>query len=283
VNVSAPEPFTRHLLPLCLGLMALLILGAVAAGLWAERNAPTVPIAQRVPPAQAAKSRPPAAAASVALQEVEREEDEPSDLLTDAFEAATGHRKSFDVKKDGDAIAGVWPEAIIQLPFGKALLVGKQNLSRCHYCQGSFDIYYFRQEGGKIVSTGRWPRAVLGWDWGNPPENWRVTTRFTTYPAIVAWGDFMQHGIILRSSTLTEMRPDGAVMSDVIGMGFDDKGFHDDPRRACTVNGKVMNVRKDVGFDVQVTGTVRKIERYRKSGVRFVSISPVDWQEPCRS
>lgn|GEM_PF-6684315 len=279
IRAARPDAFVRW--PLYVGLVALVMLAVAAMGLWKEREAPAVSFA-RPAPARAVAEIP------TARQEIEREylpgeEDEPSGLIDDAFEAATGHRRPFDVRKDGELIAGVWPEAIIQLPFGKALLVGKQNLFRCHYCQGAFDIYYFRQEGGKVVITGRWPRAVLGWDWGDPPENWRVTTQFTTYPAIVASGDFRQHGIILRSSTLTEMRPDGAVMSDVIGMGFDDRGFHEDRRRACTVNGRVMNVRKDVGFDVEVAGTVRKIERYRKSGNRFVSVSPIDWQTPCRS
>jgi hypothetical protein len=274
VNIRAARPDAVARWPLYLGLVALVILAVVATGIWRERNAPAAPFAQPAPPALVAE-------APAGPQEIEREEDEPSGLQADAFEAVTGHRRSFDIKKDGETI-GISPQGILELPFGKVLVTGEQIELGCHYCQGSYGIYYFREEAGKVVITGRWPEAILGADWGDPPE-WRLTSRFTSFPAIVAWGDFMQHGIIIRSSTLTELRPEGPVMSDAIGMGFDDRNFQEDPRRACTVTGRVMNVRKDVGFDVEVTGTVRKIERYRKSGGRFVSISPIDWQEPCRS
>lgn len=277
MNITLPRPSIERW-PLCLGLVALAILGAVAAGLWADRgmprSAPSLPGPSEVTPREA----------DAQLVEVDREHDAGraplTGLLADAFEAATGHRDSFDVEKDGKAVIGIWPEAILQLPFGKALLVGQQDLSGCHYCQGSFDIYYFRQVDGKIVITGESPSAVLGWAGGLPPENWRLTTRFTSYPAILASGDFMQHGIILRSSTLTELRPEGAVMSDVIQTGFDDRGFREDGH-VCTANGRIVNVRKDIGFDVEVTGSLRTVERYRRQGNRFVRLSPIDWQQPC--
>jgi hypothetical protein len=203
----------------------------------------------------------------------------PSKELVAAFEAATGHRRPFNVETDGE-IFGTSPMRIIQLPFSKVLITGEGVEPGCLYCQGAIGICYFREEAGKVVVTGRWPSFILGWHWGQMPENWRLTTRFTAFPAIVAWGEFNNHGIVVRSSTLTELRPEGPVGSGPIGTGFDDRGFQVD-MSGCAVTGRVVNVRRDIGFDVQITGGVSKVERYRKRGKRFVSVSPIDWQDPC--
>jgi hypothetical protein len=278
VNIRADRPDSAARWPLYLGLVALVILGLVAAGLWVERTAPS---------ASSAHPASPAAATRVLVNP----EDIPAKYLpgkaptkavADAIEAVAGDRTAYS-NFEAPGFVSKGHVELIELPFAKVLVTEEYSDEQCHYCTGSLGVYYLKEIGGKLTVTGRWPDAVPGWDWGEPPEKWRVTNRFTSFPAIVAWGDFMNYGIVLRSSTLTELRPEGPVFSDVIDTGFDDSGLQEDPRRVCSVTGTIVNVRKDVGFDVQLTGTARRIERYRKRGNRFVNLSPTDWQEPCRS
>jgi hypothetical protein len=198
--------------------------------------------------------------------------------LADAFEAATGHRTPFSTHSKMDDVRTI-PLRIIQLPFGPVLLTEDTNTDG-HADVGAIGVYYLKEARGKFQVTGRWPRAVEGWDWGAPPD-WRLTHRFTAYPAIYAWGDYMGQGIILKSATLTELRPDGPATSDLIGTGYDDDGHVEEGHRTCVVNGKIANIRRDISFEVLVTGSVSAVERYVKRNGRFVVRKKIQWDLPC--
>lgn len=254
---------------------AAVLIGAVLIGVWTSKktlappqktsasskiptSAPTSHLAVPAPPVRSSAKR-----------------------LADAFEAATGHRTAFTKTEAGDVII-TKPLRIVELPFGPALLTKQEIKDGCHACTGAIGVFYLKEEGGTTSVTGRWPKAVEGWGWGAAPTEWYLTDKFTTYPAVYASGGFMGQGVIEESATITELRPQGPVTSDVVGTGFSDEGaIVDNERPACIVKGMIANVHKDVSFDVIVSGSIHGRDRYIKRSGRFVAASKRDWGVPC--
>jgi hypothetical protein len=200
--------------------------------------------------------------------------------LADAFEAATGHRTSYDATENRDVVT-TRPLKIVELPFGPALLTEQDSEIACHACVGAIGVYYLREKDGHFEVTGRWPRAVEGWGWGHPPTDWTLTDRFTAYPAIHASGGYLAQGIMMEGTTITELRPSGPATSDVIGISYDDEGSREEGERTCVVKGRIANIRKDRSFDVIATGSVRAVDHYVKRNGRFVARKKIRWDLPC--
>jgi hypothetical protein len=201
--------------------------------------------------------------------------------VLDAFEAATGHREPFEVTEDEYAVM-VTPLKIVQLPFGPALITERELRSGCHPCTGSLGVYYLREKAGKFTVTGRWPRAVEGSDWGDPPNHWILTSSFTTYPAIYATSEGRAMGVESKFAAITELRPGGPAESEAIRTSYDDEGgsrLDNDP--VCTVKGRFANIRKNRSFDIVLTGSTRAVDRYVKRNGRFVPVKTIDWDFPC--
>jgi hypothetical protein len=199
----------------------------------------------------------------------------------DAFEAATGRRSNFGVAEGRDVVV-TRPVKIVELPFGPALLTEVEIERGCHGCAGAIGVYYLKQVNGEFRVKARWPRAIRGWTWGLPPTEWHLTNRFTSYPAIYATGGFLAQGISTGGATITELRPSGPVESDLVGTHYDDEGDPETGRRACRVQGRIANVRKDRSFDVVVSGSVKTVAHYVKRGGRFRTSSRIRWNDPCR-
>lgn len=205
----------------------------------------------------------------------------PAEELAEAFEAATGHRTTFKSVEDGQAVTTA-PIEIVQLPFGPALLTRNQG-GDFHAAEGSIGVYYLKKDGGSISVVGSWPKAVTGWGWGKPPEDWSITYRFTDYPAIFASGGYAGMGIATASSSLTELRPEGPTTSDLIWTGFSNEGAGGNEQSVCAVSGKITSIRKDRAFDVVMSGSLNAVDHYVKRHDRFVSLSNLDHESPCPS
>lgn len=208
----------------------------------------------------------------------------PAARLTDAFTAATGHRRPFIQTVKNEAFT-VSPVRIVELPFGPALIVKREIKDGCHACSGYLGVYYLREDGSQTVVTGSYPEAVSGWGWGAAPSDWQLTTRFTSRPAIYASGGYMGQGIVMSSSSITELRPDGPKTSDLIGTGYSDKGAFEEGsgRTACDVEGKIVNIVKDRSFDVVSTGSLVARDRYVMRSGKFAALKKTDWGLPCGS
>lgn len=256
------------------GAAALISIGLVIGGLAGPDPEPR-PLTDGIP----APLRQPETAPTSAPRTTENH-DPASNRLADAFESATGHRTGYSFSRDGSLVS-IRPLKIIRLPFGPALLTEEDIKDACHPCGGAIGVYYLRESGGKLEVTGRWPRAVEGWDWGDPPSTWELTDRFTTYPAMYATGDFMAQGVIVSGARITELRPSGPATSDLIGTSYDDEGNRPENEVACVVKGRVANIRKDRSFDVIVTGSANAVDRYEKRNGRFVARKKIRWNLPC--
>lgn len=193
--------------------------------------------------------------------------------LADAFQAATGHRQPYTELVDGEQ-ATMTPLRIVDLPFGKALLVERAAADACHACTGAIDVHYVIEEDSLTSLAKSYLRAAEGSGWGQPPEGWRIATDLTAYPAIVYESGYAAQGIVEGAISIVELTPAGPVASQVRS-SYDDSGsgFGD----GCTIEGRIANRERDRGFDLVVTGTARATIRYTKRGGRFVTTQ----QLPC--
>lgn len=193
--------------------------------------------------------------------------------LADAFLAATGHRRAFSESGES-GIATVTPLRILDLPFGKALLVERAIPDACHACTGAIDVHYIVEKDGRTRLLASHRDAAPGSGWGAAPKDWRVATDLTAYPALVYAGSDSGQGITEGLISIVELTPAGPVASR-IRASYDDSasGFGD----VCTIEGRIANVARDRGFDLVVTGTARATIRYTKRGGRFVTTQ----QLPC--
>jgi len=262
--------------PYVAGGAVVLACGAGAVAIWMGSNSAPQPAPAAIA-VRTASTPPPAPPATPMPRS-------PAVRLTDAFTAATGHSRPF-VQTVKDETFTVSPIRIVELPFGPALIVKREIKDGCHACSGYLGVYYLREDGAQTVVTGSYPEAVSGWGWGAAPADWQLTTRFTSTPAIYASGGYMGQGVVMSSSTITELRPDGPRTSDVIGTGYNDEGAIDEEsgRTACNVEGEIGNIVKDRSFEVSASGSVVAHDRYIMRNGKFVALKKVDWGLPCPS
>lgn len=207
--------------------------------------------------------------------------------LPAAFAAATGHSESYvEPADDDDNAHTATPVRLVPLGNGTAALLVKREIKDgCHGCTGYIGVYYLKPDAnGAPVLVKAWPEAVPGSSWGTGPNEWNVSTRFTTRPAVYAVGGFTGQGITESNASITELTPTGPVTSAMIGVGFDNDGAvgPDTPDDPCSVVGKIGNVIADGGFDVTYSGTRAGTDHYARQNGKFVAIGKhLDWAEPC--
>lgn len=259
--------------PLFAGAGAAVVIAAAPAGML---------IMQRGPSGQATLPVAPVVSPLAPMASLVSENLTPTERLTQAFEAATGHSSAFTQSVKGEKFT-VTPIKIIELPFGPALLVKREIKDGCHACSGFIGVYYLREDRGQSIVSASFPEAVSGWGWGAAPTEWQITDRFTANPAIYASGGYTGQGVTESSATVTELQPKGPVTSDVIGTGYSDAGAitDDSPHAGCELDGKITNVVKDRSFAVAVSGTVKGIDLFVKRNGKFVAVKKRDWGLPC--
>lgn len=191
--------------------------------------------------------------------------------LQAAFYAATKHADSYEDNRN-DGPYTVTPLQLLELPFGPVLLTGAEQKDGCHGCAGHIGIYYLEREGNGFRLKGKWPEAVAGWGWGAMPQDWSMTEKFTTFPAIYAEGGYSNQGYSCGGATLTELRPEGPVSSDLIGLSYSDDGAVGEDR-TTEYEGKIANIVKGKSFDVSVTGSEQFVERYVWKGNKFAPVT----------
>ena len=161
-RVLLDGPSWRVRWPLFAGLGIAVVGSAVGLGFWSSR--PVAPLPEPTPRPTRAASTPIAAPVR-----------SPAERLSAAFEAVTGRRAAYTGSGEGEGDT-ITPLRIVDLPFGPALLVSREQKDGCHACAGALDIYYLREERGEVRVTGRYRDAVPGSGWGAAPTDWQLTT-----------------------------------------------------------------------------------------------------------
>jgi len=139
----------------------------------------------------------------------------------------------------------------------------------CHGCTGGLDIAYLKPAGDRFTLVQRWPDAVPGSSWGAPPGEWSVSDKFGANPVIYASGGGTWQGYTCSVFTLTELGAGGPVGMVSVPEGYDDSGAGTTP--ATTLEGKIVNIVPDRGFDVNYTGTESFTDHYVRQGDKYAA------------
>jgi putative oligomerization/nucleic acid binding protein len=266
-----PEPRARDrtFVYIALGLAAVAL--AIIAGVWLARDseADNMAVTANVAAGNAAAAEPPPAIPEPAGPDVKS-----AAFMAEAFRAATGSAVPIRRRIDGEMHI-TKPLRVVELPFGPALITSTEIVDGCHACTGALGIYYLKIEGDEVSASGKWPEAIKGWGWGAPPTDWSISDKFAAYPVIVAEGGFMGQGISCGGATLTELRPEGPVESEIVRTSFSNEGAVGDDGTAYgepprSLKGKIAGIVRNKSFEVRVTGTDSFTERYVRRGGKFV-------------
>ncbi|MCB2077999.1 MAG: SHOCT domain-containing protein [Novosphingobium sp.] len=266
VELVEAEPKRRIIWPVVLAVVVLLPV-AIALGVWLASSLGV----------GSGASAPDTVASATPSPEAK-----PEEPIVAAFRAATGKTGPFKRDSDGGPVLE-GPERLLQLPFATVLITSAgppDGDVTCHGCYGSLGIYYLLERGDGFVATGRWPDAVPGWGWGQPPE-WELTDRFTSSPAIFSDGGYANNGVSCSGANITELTPDGPVESDLIGLSTSNRGMvgdEDEPivpgMELYELEGRIVNIVKDRSFDVEATGSETLTEHYVRRGKGFRRTTP---------
>jgi hypothetical protein len=184
-----------------------------------------------------------------------------------AFAAAFG--SPLQAKGDVNGQAVVYrPGTILWIGDRAVLISPAKATDDCHACAGTLAVHYLKAVGDKFEVTGAWPDLVSGAGWGAAPK-WKLTNAFTNFPSIYEEGTGGGQGYVCTTATLIELVPSGPVKSGPIPLHYDNGGAVTDPRGKTQLDGKFVNVKKGVSFDLAVTGSQTFTETWLKRGDRF--------------
>jgi hypothetical protein len=261
------ERRARRIALLILGLFAIAI--AIALGLWLGRD---VRGGDSGPEANVALPQDNAAMADDNLVAPPPPPDvrtlPPPEQMARAFAAAFGASGAAQLRVGGHTI--VYHPARLMWVDDKAVLISPASASGdCADCAGTVAVHYLTPAGDHFQVAGSWPQAVSG-AW-NGAVRWRLTSAFTTRPAI--WEEGVGGGgdCTLGTATITELTADGPVQSGPIPISYRSKGGLKSLLMGETnLTSRAGNIAKDVSFDVVYSGTDAFTETWTRQGDRFV-------------
>lgn len=184
-----------------------------------------------------------------------------------AFAAAFGN--PLEAKADVNGQAVVYRPGTIRWIGDRAVLISPAKaVEDCHACAGTLAVHYLKASGDKFEVTGAWLDVVSGAGWGAAPK-WKISDAFTNFPAIYEEGTGGGQGYVCTTATLIELAPSGPVKSGPIPLHYDNEGAVTDPQAKTVLDGKFVNVKKGLSFDLAVTGSQIFTETWLKRGDRF--------------
>lgn len=196
----------------------------------------------------------------------------PQEQLAKAFEAAFGRPGSATVPAEAGAQDGAEsvtyrPGRLLQTPFGPVLVSEGKVPEAAQVNGGRIAVHYLRPEGDHYAVVRAFPAAVTAGSMGEVGK-WSVSPRFSDWPVIVSQGSGMGQGYACTVLTLTELRPAGPVELASIPLSYDDTGAKGE-EEGVTVDGKLLNIVKNEGFDVVYSGSQNFSEHYVRTDTGF--------------
>jgi hypothetical protein len=200
-----------------------------------------------------------------------------AEQLALAFKTAYGKAPASIKTKDGEELKAT-PGKLLWVGDTAVLLSPAESEADCHACAGTLAIAYLKAKDDGFEVTGTWPDLVFGAGWGAVPD-WKLSDAYTQYPAIYTEGGYSGQGYSCGSATITELKPDAPVMSDLIGLSASNGGaideetgktFGGEPRKE--LEGKIVDVVKGKSFSVKASGTASFTEKYEYRGGKFVPL-----------
>lgn len=169
---------------------------------------------------------------------------------------------------EGDGTRIFERSVLIDAPFGPVLVSEGYVEFGAHGTPGIIAAHYLRPLGSGFAVLRAFPTAVQNGSHGGMSD-WSISRLFTDRPAIYTEGGGTWQGYTCSVATLTELRPEGPVEVAVVPIYQDDSGARQG-RRAWTLEGRIVHIRRRRSFDVVFTGSARFTEHYSWRGGRFV-------------
>jgi hypothetical protein len=185
----------------------------------------------------------------------------PAEQLARAFEAAFGARGAATLKVDVGEPAQTdgFAESVRYTPgklfwtsFGPILVSEGSVTEASHASTGKIAVHYLKPAGDRFEVVRSWPTAVVTGSLGRVAR-WSVSTRFSDLPVIVSEGGGTWQGYTCSWAKLTELRPAGPAELATVALTYDDGGAVGE-EAARAISGRIINVVRNVSFDVVYTG-----------------------------
>jgi hypothetical protein len=164
----------------------------------------------------------------------------------------------------------------------KAVLISLgENVDDSHVAAGTMAIHYLNPLGDRFRVIGAWPNITIGGTFGAAPQEVAINRELLNQPVVYSKGGGTWQGYTCSWANLVELGPDRPVASESIPLSLSNAGavmeetgrtFGGEPR--SDIEGRIDNVRRNQGFDVQFTGTERFAEHYAYRDHRFVRTTP---------
>jgi hypothetical protein len=184
-----------------------------------------------------------------------------------AFQAAFGGEESAVLEVEGERLR-YSPGRLVWSGNRAVLLSPGENLDKCHACTGALAIHYLEPAGDGFRVTGSWPALVQGSGYGEPPSDWSLSDQFAEYPVLVEEGGYTAQGCTSGGVTLTELRPERPVQSALIRTIYSNQsGFG--ANNGAEIEGEIVNIDKEVSFDVTYSGARDFSETWVRRGDTF--------------
>ncbi|HEX8669545.1 MAG TPA: SHOCT domain-containing protein [Allosphingosinicella sp.] len=188
--------------------------------------------------------------------------------VTRAFEAAFGQRGAAIAEIEGERVR-FEPRRLLWTPSRAVLISEGSAPDAAHASPGHLAIHYLRPSADRFEVARSFVPAVSAGSSGNLGE-WTVSGRFGERPVISVAGGGTWQGYTCSILTLTELGPTGPIVLAKIPLVYSDEGAQENEADATRIEGRIANVVKGRSFDIAYSGSDSFVERYVRSGNRYV-------------
>ena len=192
--------------------------------------------------------------------------------LAAAFRASFGRSGSAVVKLTGDEMTEqvkFKPGALVQTPFGPALIAPGEVVDAAHVSAGKMGVVYLRRTPRGFAVTKRFVPAMQTGSFG-ALESWRVSRAYGPLPVVTVSGGGTWQGYTCSVTTLLELAPDKPRELVTVPLHYDDGGAVTEGKKATAIDGKFARIVPGKSFDVIYSGTKHFTERYVRRGDAYV-------------
>jgi hypothetical protein len=191
---------------------------------------------------------------------------------TAAFRAAFGKSGSAIVKLTGEQMTEqvkFKPGALVQTPFGPALLAPGEVVDAAHVNAGKMGVIYLKKTPRGYAATKRFVPAMETGSFGQIGK-WQVSRAFGAMPVVSVEGGGTWQGYTCNWTTLLELAPDKPKELATVPLYYDNTGAIEEGKRATTINGKIARIVPGKSFDVVYSGARKFTEHYVRRGDTYV-------------
>jgi hypothetical protein len=166
------------------------------------------------------------------------------------------------------------PGALVQAPFGPALLAPGEVIDAAHASSGKMGVVYLKRTPKDFGVVKRFIPATETGSFGTIGK-WRVSRAFGQLPVVIVEGGGTWQGCTVNNATLLELAPRGPrELANVPLYNYYAADFGG--RRPTNLRGQITRILPNRSFEVTYSGSSRFTERYVRRGDHYVLVGGGD-------